>query len=215
MNSYTMQNDRNQIIGQVRDYIFNHAPVRLDMEELAGELQLGLGDLIEIFPSPDVLVEDMLRFEKHSFEDALSQYDFSTQNAIDNLIVVGQEVYNRYRDVHPCIFERLQSYAPSISETSFVDMLQKIFDLFIANINSGAREGIFKETMDFKLPVSTFIKRIISQENELVCRNQRFITFGILFNNYFEEFLQSSITNDAWRYFITRKRFVESLDFGR
>lgn len=210
-----MQNNREQMIGDVREYIFHNAPVKLDMGAMAGALQINLNELIERFPLPEVLIEEMLRFEKRSFEQALEQYDFARQNAIDNLIVVGQEVYNRYGDVHPCIFARLQSYAPAMPEDRFIELLQQIFDLFIANINSGVREGIFIGEIDFQPPIKAFIKRIISQENERTCKNQRFITFGILFNNYFEEFLQSSITSDAWNYFITRKRFVESLDFGR
>ncbi len=210
-----MQNNRDQIIGEVRDYIFQNAPVKLDMGAMAGALQINLNELIERFPLPEVLIKAMLRFEKRSFEQALEQYDFARQNAIDNLIVVGQEVYKRYGDVHPCIFARLQSYSPAMTEDRFIELLQHIFDLFLANINSGVREGIFIGEVDFQPPIKAFIKRIIAQENEMTCRNQRFITFGILFNNYFEDFLQNSITSDAWNYFITRKRFVESLDFGR
>ena len=210
-----MQNNQEQIIGQVREYMFYKAPVKLDLSDLADELQISLNEMVEVFPSPDILIEKMLRFEKRSFEHALDQYDFASQSAIDNFIVVGQEVYNRYKDVHPCIFARLQSYSPLFSEERFVDLLQQIFDLFITNINSGLREGVFAGEIDFKLPINEFIKRIVAQENEMICKNQRFITFGILFNNYFEEFLQNSITSEAWRYFITRKRFVESLDFGR
>ncbi len=210
-----MHNNREQVIGQVREYIFHNAPVKLDMVELSAELHINLNELVEEFPSPEVLIDKMLQFEKCSFEQALEQYDFVRQNAIDNLIIVGQEVYNRYKDVNPCIFARLQSYAPALSEDHFIDLLQQIFDLFISNINSGLREGIFVGEIDFNLPIKAFIKRIVAQENEMICKNQRFITFGILFNNYFEEFLQNSITSEAWRYFITRKRFVESLDFGR
>ncbi len=214
-NFLIMQNNEEQIIGQVREYIFNTAPLRLDMSLVAEAVQINLDEIIMALPSPEILITKMLHYEKESFKKALSQYDFADQSAIDNLIVVGQVVYNRYQNVHPCVFTRLQGYSPAFPQERYIEMIQQIFDFFISTINSGMCQGIFNPEVTLKQPNTNFIKKIISQENEMISKTQRFITFGVLFNNYFEEFLQGNLSNEAWQYFITRKRFVESLDFGR
>ncbi len=210
-----MHINEDQIIAEVRGYIFHNAPLVINMSALAKTLEVDLSVMIDIFPSPDVLIAKMLCFEKHSFEMALEQYDFAGQSAIDNLIVVGQVIYNRYRDVHPCVFTRLKGYSTVFSENEYFDLLQGIFDFFISNINCGLTQGIFDPEMILKQPNTNFIRRIVSQENETIYKTQHFITFGILFNNYFEDFLQNNLSREAWSYFIARKRFVESLDFGR
>lgn len=204
-----------KIVQSVRDLIFAQAPTELNLQKISASLNIPLSELVDRFPAPIHLIEAILAHEEEAFQRIFYRYDFTRQNAIDNLILVGQEVYLYYRNVNFCTFARLRGYAPEITEDYLLKKLSFITHKIEINLQKGAQEGIYKANDDLSPVARHFLLQLISPDVEKFCRTNRFLTFGTLFNDLFETFLIQNTTPEGWHYYETRKHFFESLNFGR
>ena len=82
---------------------------------------LSIDELKENFSDRQDMVQAILEYERKCFEEIFNEYNFEGWNAIDILLMVSNEINNRFFNVTPSVTITLAEFFPDI----FQNHLQK------------------------------------------------------------------------------------------
>ncbi len=209
-----MRKDENSIIKVVRDFLYCTDVRKIDILKIAQEINIPVQDLLTIAPTPEVLVTKIFQHELFEFSSIFDEYNFEDQNAIDVLIIVGQEIYTRFHDVNPAVSYHLKKRFNNLYCNHLEKKINFLTTRIIENLKKGQAQGIYKEGLDSDAIIEKFKERVSKiHDHELLSRNE--LTFEIIFNNLIEDFIREISHKDGWNYYKNRKQLVEALNFNR
>jgi len=209
-----MTKDDNRIIKSMRDYLYDNDMNVIDAMKISEGTGIPFSKLIEIAPTPRDLVRKVFAYEIIEFAAIFDEYHFEEQNAIDVLIIVGQEVYKKFHDVNPAVSYHLKSLYPDLYYEHLDNKIDFMVEHVINNLKKGQNQGIYKERLDVDELRNKLIKNIAKvHDHEILSSGQ--LTFAIVFNEVIENFIRESTDNDWWSYYKQRKQLFEALDFNR
>ncbi len=209
-----MQKDENSIIKQVRDYLYDAGISKIDAMEIAKEINIPVQELLSIAPTPEILVTKIFEYELIEFSSILDEYSFEKLNAIDVLIVVGQEVYTRFHDVNPAVSYHLKKRYTNLYCDHLENKINFLTTRIVENFKKGQAQGIYKEGLNSDEIIKKFTDRISKiHDPELLNKNE--LTFEIIFIDLIENFIKEITHKDGWTYYKNRKQLVEALNFNR
>lgn len=209
-----MQKDENTIIKEIRNLLFYSDVRKIDILKIAQEIDVPVQNLLKIVPTPESLVTKIFEYELIEFSSIFDEYNFEKQNAIDILIIVGQEIYARFHAVNPAVSYHLKKDFYDL----YCNHLEKKIDFLtvkiIENLKKGQKQGFYKEGLDLDTIIDNFTVKISKlHSHELLSKKE--LTFEIIFNNLIEDFIRDISHEDGWNYYKNRKQLVEALNFNR
>jgi hypothetical protein len=209
-----MQKNENSIIKEARDFLYCADIRRIDILRIAQKINVPVQDLLTIAPTPEMLVTKIFNYELIEFSSIFDEYNFEDQNAIDVLIIVGQEVYTRFHDVNPAVSYHLKQRFNDLYCTHLENKINFLTTRIIENLKKGQAQGIYKEGLDSDALIEKFVEKVSKiHDHDLLSRNE--LTFEIIFNNLIEDFIRDISHKDGWNYYKNRKQLVETLNFNR
>ncbi len=209
-----MTKDENSIIKSVRDYLYDTGIGKIDAFSIAEATGVPVGRLLEIAPTPRDLVRKVFAYELIELAAIFDEYHFEDKNAIDILIIVGQEVYKRFHDVNPSISYHLKKHYPDLYYEHLENKISFLIENIIDNLKRGQEQGIYKEELDIETLKSDLKNKVaILHEDKLLSSGK--LTFEFAFNELIESFIRESSHSDWWSYYKQRRQLYEALDFNR
>ncbi len=209
-----MQKDESSIIKQVRDYLYAAGVSKVNAMEIAAEINIPFQKLVSIAPTPEILVAKIFQYEFIEFSSIFDEYRFEDQNAIDVLIIVGQEVYARFHDVNPAVSYHLKKNYTDLYCNHLENKINFLAARIVENFKKGQAQGIYKEGLNPDDIIEMFTNKISKMhDHELLSKNE--LTFEIIFNNLIEDFIKDISHKDGWTYYKNRKQLIEALNFNR
>ncbi len=208
-----MQKDENTIIKEVRDYLYDAGVSKIDAMEIATEINIPFQDLVSIAPTPEDLVSKIFQYELIEFSSIFDEYNFEKQNAIDILIIVGQEIYKRFHDVNPAVSYHLKKHYPNLYYDHLENKINFLTKRIVNNLRKGQSQGIYKEGLNTDAIIDNFTEKVSKiHSHDILSKSE--LTFEIIFNDLIEEFIKDISHKDGWTYYKNRKQLVEALNFN-
>ncbi len=209
-----MQKDENSIIKEVWTLLFCTDLHKIDALKIAQEIDVPVQDLLNIAPTPETLVAKIFQYELIEFSSIFDEYNFEDQNAIDALIIVGQEVYTRFNDVNPAVSYHLKKDFTELYCNHLEKMINFLTARIIKNLKMGQAQSIYKEGLDSNAIIDNFTAKI-SKTHSYELLSKKELTFEMIFNDLIEDFIRDVSQKDGWSYYKNRKQLIEALNFNR
>jgi hypothetical protein len=193
------------ILTGVRELSLSIGIRNLTLDSICQHLQITREDLINYVSNETELVEKVLEFERESFKSIFDEHNFEDVNAIDILLIVSQEMNNRFRDLTPSITLDLKALYPEIYQHHFEQRIEFIFGKIKINIEKGIRQGMYRQDLSIELLARLYISRLIDLHNPVFFPPEKF-SFPVLFEAMFENFIRGIANDEGLEYFKKRRK---------
>lgn len=196
---------------KLRTYISWYGINDFDEEHLK-KVGVTLEDLKENFTDRRDIVRAILEHERKCFEEIFNEYNFEGWNAIDIMLIVSNEINNRFFNVSPSV---TIMFADVFSDI-FEDHLQKrsdfIYEKIKINIEKGMEQGMYKKDISSEMIARMYIAKLNDIHNPQIYPPEGF-TFATIFNALIDNVIKN-ITNEEGRaYYKQRKQLYSILNF--
>lgn len=200
-----------QLAEKLRTYI-SHYGINDFTEEHLQKVGLTSTELKEHFSKREEIVEAIFTHERVCFEKIFNEYNFDGWNAIDILLLVSNEINDRFFDVTPSVTMALSKAYPEIFEKHKNLRSDFIYEKIKINIEKGMQQGMYKKDVSSEMLARMFIAKLNDIHNPEIYPAEGF-TFNTIFTNLIDN-LVKAITNEEGKiYYKQRKQLYSVLNF--
>ncbi|MDR0983283.1 MAG: hypothetical protein LBM07_08625 [Culturomica sp.] len=200
-----------ELTEKLRTYISRYG-INDFSEEHLKKVGISLKDLKENFHNRQDIVSTILEYERKCFEDIFNKNNFDGYNAIDILLLVSNEINNRFFNVTPSVTMALASAYPDIYENHKNLRANFIYEKMLINIEKGKQQGMYVKDISSELMVRMFIAKLNDIHNPEIYPPEAF-TFATIFNNLIDKFINDVANEDGKTYYKHRKQLYSVLNF--
>ena len=207
-----MNEKQTQLIEKLRNYVYKYG-VDLTDENLA-KLGLTRQEIDQNFSGMEEIARDILLQERLAFESIFDEYNFDGWNAIDILLLVGNEIYNRFFNVSPSVSYKLAKAFPDIFERHRSLRQAFIYEKIKINIEKGMQQGMYKNDISSEMVARMYLAKLNDIHNTEIYPPECF-SFATIFNNLIDDVIKAITNPEGWQYYKQRKQLYSILNFNR
>ena len=195
-----------EIIEKFRDYLYNmNSKAVIDLEEISSKIGISREVILSYVTGEEELVEKVLDFERHRFEEIFKIHDFEGVNAIDILLTVSKELAEKFMDISPSVTFVLKKHFPDIYQRHFILRRDFIYEKIQINLSKGISQGMYRDDLSIELIARLYLSRLIDLHNPDYFPADKF-SFDTIFNVMFENFIRSIAKPEGLAYFEKKKK---------
>jgi len=206
-----MIENRYILADKLRTYIARYGIKDFNEEHLK-KVGLSIKELKENFPDRQEMIKAILEYERKCFEEIFNEYNFEGWNAIDILLIVSNEINNRFFNVTPSVTVILSDIFPDIFQTHLQKRSDFIFEKMKINIEKGMQQGIYKNDVSSEMLARMFIAKLNDIHNPQIYPPEEF-TFATIFNNLIDDLIKNITNEEGKNYYKQRKQLYSVLNF--
>lgn len=132
----------------------------VSMDDIAKELGISKKTLYIHFAKKEDLITQAMEFQLAADANRCQEIFDSEKNAIDELVELGQYVRSHIRSINPTAIYDLQKYYPKIWRVLEEKRSNLIYEITIANIDKGIKEGLFRNDFSRNIVARFYIARM-------------------------------------------------------
>lgn len=206
-----MSDEKFQLAEKLRTYIAHYGINELK-EEYLNRVGISMTQLKEHFEDRKDVVITILEHERSCFETIFNNYDFDGWNAIDIILIISNEIRERFFNVTPSVTIALAKAFPQI----FIEHKNKrsefIFEKIKINIEKGMEQGMYINSVSSEMIARMFIARLNDIHNPDIYPPEGF-TFSTIFNELIDNLIDSITNDEGKNYYKQRKQLYSILNF--
>lgn len=207
-----MPDKRNLLTEKLRKYVYRYGTEFSD--ENLKKVGTTREEINEHFSGNEDIVYSILEQERICFEEIFDVYNFDGWNAIDILLLVGNEIYDRFFRVSPSVTFKLAESYPQLYEQHLAARTQFIFEKIKINIEKGMQQGMYKNDVSSEMVGRMYIAKLNDIHNTEIYPPEGF-DFATIFNNLIDNVIKSITNDEGWDYYKQRKQLYSILNFNR
>lgn len=197
-----------EIIEKFRDYLWTmNGKAVINLEQISAATGIPRQLILNHVSGEEELVEKVLEFERHRFEEIFHTHNFEGVNAIDILLTVSKEVAVKFRDVSPAVTYTLKRNFPDIYQKHFKLRTDFIYEKIQINLQKGISQGMYRDDLSIELVSRLYLSRLIDLHNPDFFPPEQF-SFETLFNVMFENFIRSIAKNEGLAYYDKKRKCI-------
>ncbi len=196
---------------KLRTYIARYGINELNEEHLK-KVDLSIEKLKEHFSDRTDMVKAIWEHERICFEKIFNEYNFDGWNAIDILLIVSNEINDRFFHVSPSVTITLSHFFPDIFQEHLEKRSNFIYEKMKINIEKGMQQGMYKKDVSSEMIVRMFIAKLNDIHNPQIYPPETF-TFSTIFNNLIENLVKNIANEEGKNYYKQRKQLHHVLNF--
>ena len=201
-----MDNTLREIIEKFRDYLFDrNGKAEIDLDVISRNIGISRQNMARYVSNEADLVEKVLDFERHRFEEIFSIHDFEGVNAIDILLIVSKEVAEKFMDISPSVTFVLKQHFPDIYQKHFILRRDFIYEKIKINLAKGISQGMFRDDLSTELVARLYLSRLIDLHNPDFFPAEEFSS-DTIFNVMFENHIRSIAKPEGLTYYEQKKK---------
>ena len=181
-------------------------------EEHLKKVGLHLEELKENFSDRQDIVKAILEHERKCFEEIFNEYNFEGWNAIDIMLIVSNEINNRFFNVSPSVTITLSEVFPDIFEEHLQKRSNFIYEKIKINIEKGMQQSMYKKDISSEMIARMFIAKLNDIHNPQIYPPETF-TFATIFNNLIDNLIKNITNEEGRNYYKQRKQLYSILNF--
>ena len=206
-----MEDRKLQLAEKLRNYIYRYGINDFNEEHLE-KVGLTIAELKENFSSREDMVDAILCHERKCFEKIFNEYNFDGWDAIDIMLIVSNEINNRFFNVTPSVTMALAKTFPDLYKTHMNQRADFIYEKIKINIEKGMEQGMYKNDVSSEMIARMFIAKLNDIHNPEIYPPEGF-TFTTIFNNLIDNVIKSITNDEGKRYYKQRKQLYSVLNF--
>lgn len=207
-----MTEELSTLTEKLRNYVYRYG-VELSDEKLQ-KVGLSRKEVDEHFSGMEEIAEIIFEQERISFEKIFDEYNFDGWNAIDILLLVGNEINNRFFDVSPSVSYKLAKAFPDIFECHRSLRQAFIYEKIKINIEKGMQQGMYKNDISSEMVARMYLAKLNDIHNTEIYPPECF-SFATIFNNLIDDVIKAITNPEGWQYYKQRKQLYSILNFNR
>ncbi|MDR2413422.1 MAG: hypothetical protein LBD64_00355 [Odoribacteraceae bacterium] len=205
-------NAKCELIEKLRKYVYRYGL------ELSGENLSAVGaSLVEVnreFAGMEEIADAILARERVCFEEIFEEYNFDGWNAIDIMLLVGNEIYERFFHVSPSVTFKLAAPFPRLFDAHLTERSDFIYEKIKINIEKGMKQGMYKNDVSSEMVARMYIAKLNDIHDNKIYPPEGF-NFATIFNHLIDDVIRTITNEEGWRYYKQRKQFYTVLNFNR
>ena len=171
-----------------------------------------LEELKEHFSDRRDIVTAILEYERKCFEEIFNEYNFDGWNAIDIMLMVSNEINNRFFNVSPSVTITLSVAFPDIFEAHLQMRSDFISEKIKLNIEKGMQQGMYKNDISSEMIARMYIAKLNDIHNPQIYPPEGF-TFATIFNTLIDNVIKNITNDEGKEYYKQRKQLYSILNF--
>ncbi len=196
---------------KLRTYISQYGINDFTADHLSN-VGLSLEELKEYFADRKDIVNTILEYERKCFEEIFDEYNFEGWNAIDIMLIVGNEINNRFFNVSPSVTVAFAESFPDIFQMHQDKRSEFIFEKIKINIEKGMAQGIYKNDVSSEMIARMYIAKLNDIHNPQIYPAEVF-SFATIFNTLIDNVINNITSEEGKKYYKYRKQFYNALNF--
>ena len=201
-----MDSTLREIIEKFRDYLHNmNGKAVISIGEISSKTGIPSEIILNYVSGEEELVEKVLEFERHRFEEIFKIHDFEGVNAIDILLTVSKEVAVKFMDISPSVTFVLKYHFPEIYQRHFNLRRDFIYEKIQINMFKGISQGMYRDDLSIELVARLYLSRLIDLHNPDFFPPEKF-SFETIFNVMFENFIRSIAKPEGLTYYEKKRK---------
>ena len=197
---------------KLRTYVFRYGTDLSD--ENLQKVNITREEINENFSDMEDIVNSIFERERICFEEIFDKYNFEGWNAIDILLLVGNEINDRFFNVSPSVTFKLAKAYPEIYEKHRLRRSDFIFEKIKINIEKGMQQGMYKNDVSSETVARMYIAKLNDIHNPEIYPPEGY-DFATIFNNMIDSVIKTITNEDGWQYYKQRKQLYNVLNFNR
>jgi hypothetical protein len=177
----------------------------VNLAEIPEKINVPKEIILNYVSGENELVEKVLDFERHRFEEIFKIHDFEGVNAIDILLIVSKELAEKFMDISPSVTFVLKNHFPEIYQSHFTRRSDFIYEKIKINLWKGINQGMYRDDLSIELIARLYLSRLIDLHNPDFFPAERF-SFDTIFDVMFENFIRSIATPEGLKYYEKKKK---------
>jgi len=187
--------------------IFMRIGIRsVSIDDIAHELKIAKKTIYQYFKNKEEIVMAMLNLVIEKEEQSFHKLkEMTSNNAIDMLLGVSQEVSNNFKEVKPSHVFDLRKYYPRQFEDFWKIKRELVLKRIKDNLNQGVKENLFRNDMNIDLVADLYTRRLEEfhmVEDELYTK----YSFDDIFKTMFENHIRGISNENGIKYFELKKK---------
>ncbi len=204
---------KSTLIEKLRKYIARYDITHFNEEQLK-KVDLTLPEVNIHFSTPEEMVITVLATERKCFEEIFSEYNFEGWNAIDIMLIVSNEINQRFFNVSPSVTIRVAEVFPEIFQEHLRKRSEYVFEKMKINIEKGMQQGMYNNAVSSEMYARMFIAKLNDVHNPDIYPPETF-TFSTIFNSLIDDLIKSVANKDGRSYYKQRKQLYGVLNFSQ
>lgn len=192
------------VLERVRELFFKYGVRSVSMDDICRDLGISKKKLYQFVKNKHDLVSKLLELERRNFEIIFEKHNFDGVNSIDVLLIVSNEISDRFWDISPSMTFDLKKYYPEIYTRHIDNRVEFIFAQIQLNIKKGIRDGMYRDDLSIELIARLYIRRLIDIHNPEFLPAGKF-SFQSLFDTMFDNFIRGIATEEGIHYYEQQK----------
>lgn len=131
----------------------------MTMDDMATRLGISKKTLYQHVKDKNDLVEKVLLHIANELKCEVEETVGGGGNAIDELFAITTRVAGQLKDIHPAIHFDLEKYYPEAFRNMVLNKRKEIFEISIANMERGIKEGLYREDLNIAMIATIYIAR--------------------------------------------------------
>jgi hypothetical protein len=207
-----MSDTKCELIEKLRNHVYRHG-LELSEDKLAS-VGTSLAEVRSAFSGEEEIVASILEQERARFEEIFDEYNFDGWNAIDIMLLVGNEINNRFFHLSPSVTFELARPYPRLYNQHLLARSNFIFEKIKINIEKGARQGMYRDDVSSEMVARMYIAKLNDIHNNDIYPPEGF-DFATIFNHLIDDVIKTITNDEGWNYYKQRKQFYTVLNFNR
>lgn len=197
---------------KLRNYVYRYG-VELSDDKLQ-KMGLTRQEIDENFSGMEEVARLIFEQERVAFEKIFEEHNFDGWNAIDILLLVSNEINDRFFDVSPSVSYKLAKAFPSIFEEHRTLRADFIYEKIKINIEKGMQQGMYKNDVSSEMVARMYIAKLNDIHNTDIYPPEYF-SFATIFDNLIDDVIKAITNEEGWQYYKQRKQLYNILNFNR
>lgn len=206
-----MDDKKFKLAEKLRNYISRYGINDFNEEHLA-KVGVTMNELKENFSDRKDIVVTILEYERKCFEEIFNEYNFDGWNAIDIMLIVSNEINNRFFYVTPSVTMVLSTAFPELYEKHKNMRSDFIYEKIKINIEKGMEQGMYKKDVSSEMIARMFIAKLNDIHDPQIYPPEGF-TFTTIFTHLIDNLIKTVTNEEGKAYYKQRKQLYSVLNF--
>lgn len=178
---------KERILEKATDLFMRYGIRSITMDEIAAQLGISKKTIYQFFTDKDAMVEAVVNEEMKRNEDGCMGFSQTAENAVHEIFLAMDDVSEMLKAMNPQLIHDLEKHHPAAYKRLKQYKHQFLYDVIMANLERGVREGHYRKDMNADLTSRHRIETAFMPFNQEVFphnkypMNQTCQDLGILF----------------------------------
>ncbi len=196
--------ERFNLIKTIRNIAREEGADSITIDKLEVNPSIEKSTLKRYFTDDEEVARGIFQNEQQAFEKIFNDEHFESNNSIDMLLAVSRLIAKNFSYLTPSLYHHYQKKYPDIFRGYFNNRANSVFNRIRENLTNGMQQGYYRNDLSVELVARGYISRMIDLYNPANFPAENF-SFDAFFNQMFETFVLSIVTEKGKRYWETKR----------